>query len=101
MNRPLEDILASQRRINWTDEIEVRPYQEMKLFDMSLPIAHIKYQYAERILARQRRIEYMDYDSLSEHPLFIPKEDRTGFHPSQITKQKRIAKKFDFGKAKK
>jgi len=100
MNRALSEILESQRRCNW-QPTDLRPYEEMRVFDMSQPIAHIKYQFADKYLSRERRIEYLDYDSLYGHPDFVERRGRKGFGCHQIEKKKKVVKiRMDFRKKK-
>jgi len=88
MNRPLEDILMSQRRVGWKDSVDRRPYDEFKVFDMNKPLAYIKYQYAEKYLARTRRVEYLDFESLDNHACFFSRDERRAFPAGQIAAKK-------------
>jgi len=99
ITRPLNEIMASERRIDWDDSDERIPYDDRKSFDMSSPISYIKYQFADRVLSRTRRLEYLDYNSLSWHKLFIPKHKRRGFLSHQLSvKVKTPPITIDFGK---
>lgn len=69
MARPLADIMAEHRRIGDTEK-ELEKYRQYKSFDLSRPIAYVKYQFAELYIAPNRRIEYLDYESISEDDSF-------------------------------
>jgi len=101
MRRRVEDIILSQERINWTrryEPVEKKKYNqkldkiltECTLFNkkdlLVLPISVLKYL----VLPLQKRMCQFDikwieleYDSLEEHELFIPKERRKMFKPRQ------------------
>ena len=93
--RPVEDIVASQKRINWQyEDYEKKKY--LKLIDSGpwLPfskefvkrkkIAVVKYTFWDNW--QRRAIERwfglaleVDYDSLEGHPLWVPREQRLDF----------------------
>lgn len=95
MIRDVEDIIASERRIDWHNG----PYFELMNYGYSSRqavsfrrrgghVAPIKYAYW---LTKQRRhiphyLE-LEYESLAAHPLWIPKEQRVNF----TTKQTELA----------
>ena len=79
MKRDTEDILASQKRINWQQKTEVSKYNRSGGI-----ICLIKYDEWER---QQRPIIKhwleLEYESLAKHPLWIPKEKRLNFKARQ------------------
>jgi len=79
MKRDAEDILASQKRINWQQKTEVSKYNKSGGI-----ISLIKYNEWE---GRQRPIIKhwleLEYESLVKHSLWIPKEKRTNFKYDQ------------------
>ncbi len=102
VNRDLGDILASQRRIDFTyTESERRMYSDHKLFDMEKPLAYIKYQFIEQLVARDRQVEYIDFESIEDHKLYVNQTVRNTFSPSEIIHKTKTPLIFDFGKAKK
>jgi hypothetical protein len=90
--RPLEDILASEQRIGWKHG----PYHEYERYGISRPkakwyrgrnlkpIAEVKYHFWEK---HQRQLvkHYLEleYESLSDHPLWIPQGQRRNFAAKQ------------------
>jgi len=87
MKRDINDIIASQERIAWGKnelrELEMYGYD----FGCNIPVAEIKYgfwNYQKGFLKDWIEVEY---ESLSEHPLWIPKERRVGFKPRQVTEE--------------
>ena len=103
MNRPLESIMESQRRLGWEKELETKHYYRgYPFYDDSNPSAYLQYKYTDRILSRDRRIEYLDYDSMEDHRLFIPnKLDRRSFKRGQIFKNSETPVEKDFTKKNK
>lgn len=85
MHRNPADILRSQKRIKWNfDKNELKKYDAPKYAE----IAHVKYNYWNRI-QRDKLLELgqaidLDYESLSSHPFWVPKEKRVSFHSRQI-----------------
>jgi hypothetical protein len=85
LRRELQEIIASQERINWTQREEPR---ELAKYGAEYgPIALVKYDFWERVQRDQfpadRRLE-VEYESLAEHPLWIPAEERGDFGHRQI-----------------
>lgn len=85
MRRPVENIIASQRRVKWTDGArEKRPYAERPEFtgmvNVARPIAEIKYRvWDEWQHARTQNAFELQYESLAAHPLWIERERRATF----------------------
>jgi hypothetical protein len=82
MRRPLADILASQARIGWALEGE-----ELFRYGVSDGIAaEVKYRFWDReqktVLAHPFEVEY---ESLRDHPLWVPRELRSRFAPKQTS----------------
>ncbi len=96
MQRDVAEIVASQDRTRlpsgktWTDEeeaVELRKY-----FRAIGPIAAVKYDVWERyqkpIMQQLGRPFFeLEYASLSEHPLWVPKENRQGWLPKQTSQE--------------
>jgi len=92
VRRPEEDILASQKRINWGDEDnkinefhEITKYHDfVSLLDSEWSAAKVKYEVWKRAQKEKIRHPYeINYNSLFGHPLWIPKEKRKNFNPRQ------------------
>lgn len=82
MHRDLEDIYTSQRRIGWDfDRVEMMHYPEYSRFPRSAYVKHIYWNGYQQ--ERVKNFAVVDYDSLSEHLLWIPKERRANFGPYQ------------------
>lgn len=80
MVRDLRDIITSQERIGWTAREEPR---ELAKYGADYgPIALVKYEYWNRVqrdlFPEERRFE-IEYESLSSHPLWVPREARLNF----------------------
>lgn len=90
--RNIDDIIKSQKRINWRCEPEEKyEYKEVfgKDFDKisDKPISEIKYAIWDKI--QKKNIKHwldVDYQSLSKHPLFVDKDRREGFRWDQWKK---------------
>lgn len=80
MRRAIEDIIASQERVNWTlESFELRKYPEDY---RATPVAHSKYLYWEEVQRDKIAHAYeVEYDSLRGHPLWVA--DRKGFEARQ------------------
>lgn len=82
MKRDEGDIIASQERIGWEwewlERIHYSHYQK------HWPISRCKYAKwnAKQVIAVEHSFE-VEYESLSEHPLWVPKENRANFHFNQ------------------
>ena len=90
MRRNLSDILRSQNRIGWEEH---GPYHGLperdKYFDHSQePVASIKtraWEKFQRISLGSKAFD-LDYESLSNHPMWIDKDDRKDFKERQTGK---------------
>ena len=80
MTRSVEDIIASQNRIRWEGEgIELKKYGTQ-----SGPVAQVKYDFwKEYQRGRIRQPIELEYESLSYHPLWVPKDKRRNFKTRQ------------------
>ena len=95
MMRDINDIVASEKRVNWSGG----PYAELEKFGMTGKRARSFRQHGGKIseLKYKRWNEEqknkipnyleLEYESLSKHPLWVPKEKRVNFHPKQTTLQ--------------
>lgn len=82
MRRPLEDIIASQDRIGWTEREEWRELE--KYGAESGPIAEIKYCYWQDVQKQRIKHAYeVNYMDLSDSDLWAPKELRQGWGARQ------------------
>ena len=91
MIRDLEDIVASERRINWTGG----PYIEMKNYGLARKAAKryrrhggqvAPLKYARWWGYQRERVQHwleLEYESLAAHPLWVPKEQRANFVAKQ------------------
>lgn len=80
MRRDIGDIIASQGRIGWLEE----PIELAKYGCKEGIISEVKYLYWD--IYQRDRIQHIfeiDYDSLSNHPLWIPRGRRIHFGPRQ------------------
>jgi len=75
MRRDVDDIIASQERIGWTERYE---WGELQNYDAEDgPIAQVKYDFWER--HQKPHVEHwleIAYESLREHALWVPKDKR-------------------------
>lgn len=80
VRRDIEDIIASERRIEWTGA----PF-ELKRYGLKEGIiSEVKYAFwDEHQKALIPNAFEVDYESLASHPLWIPKECRMNFGPRQ------------------
>ena len=86
MIRKIEDIINSQKRINWGlwEVMEKQNYRHTNL-NMSLPIANIKYMYwyshQKPALVKQGHNNFLEleFETLKNHPMWIDKPQRTNF----------------------
>lgn len=80
MRRNIEDIIASQERIGWIFE----PVELLKYKAKAGPVAKVKYLWWEHYQRPVIKHAYeVEYESLSAHPLWIPKEQRGEFQHDQ------------------
>lgn len=91
MRRDIEDIIASQARIGWniwaqkeiSHYVNLRP-DSMWYINASLFVASAKYDYWETYIVDH--ISYwkeVQYESLKDHPMWVPKEERANFGAKQ------------------
>ena len=78
MYRPLEDILAAQRKAGWSDKAEWIKFKDYTFLDRSRPVAYIQYQFAELYMAPNRRVEYLDYMPETEIPVVLQPRKQGG-----------------------
>jgi len=80
MRRKVEDIIASQKRINWSWEwLELARYDRMEGV-----IAEIKYQFWDQYQKERIKHAYeIEFESLVTHPLWVTKDERHGFDARQ------------------
>lgn len=92
MRRELSEILASQQRVRWGFEgKELAAYRGHEG-----PIARVKYTIWDReqkAILGDRAFE-LDYESLSQHPLWIPKEERSDFHVRQYREDEPLGPRY-------
>jgi len=83
MVRPVEDIIASQERINWVwEDQEIAQYPTEY---QAAPVSSMKYRYWNEVQKPLIRYAYeIVYHSLEEHPLWKNKEERKNFNSKQI-----------------
>jgi len=99
MVRDVNDILASEKRIAWSDgpgtghEInelnkyfkleEVRQKWDKHTWDKR-PVAQLKYEFWEKLQKPKITFAYeLEYESLKTHEMWIQKKDRATFHSRQ------------------
>lgn len=80
VRRDIDDIIASERRVNWESEA-----QELRRYGLkSGVISEVKYrfwdEYQKPLIENAFEVNYED---LAEHPMWIPKEERVNFGPRQ------------------
>jgi hypothetical protein len=92
MRRNIEDIIASQERIGWRwEKVELGRYDRSDGV-----IAEVKYQFWEESQREQIQHAFeIEYESLAEHPLWIPKHLRQGFNPVQTAIDENLATNSD------
>jgi hypothetical protein len=78
MLRPLEEIIASQQRINWQwEDEELGKYAGFIHLDTQEPIASVKLRYWQVFQKPTILHPYeVEYHSLADHPLWIDEETR-------------------------
>lgn len=80
MRRGIDDIIASQKRIGWSNE-----WLELGKYGVTNgPIAVVKYEFwdAQQKQLIDNPIE-IEYESLSDHPFWLPAQQRRGFWATQ------------------
>ena len=90
MHRDIEDIEASQKRMFNSDGSDVawfgfefREREHYHTDDFSRPISEIKYDVWQEQKKKLLNFMELQYESLSEHPLWVAKECRKDFHVRQ------------------
>lgn len=84
MVRPLEEIFASEERINWDGEqVETDRYFHMD-GGSSAQVKRFNWNEFQVKSLGDRAFE-LDYHSLSSHRLWVPKEQRVNFGPRQTS----------------
>jgi len=90
MRREINDIINSQKRINWPSELEIVKYNnKFKKFEdlnteftKDTPISNVKYSvwdFYQKTKLEEDRFYDLEYSSLSDHELFLPKKKRENF----------------------
>lgn len=84
MIRPIEDIIASQNRVNWrSDHVELKKYNTLKG-----PISQVKYEHWNSIKFKIINFQEINYECLKEHHLWIDKKRRKNFTIKQTKLEK-------------
>jgi hypothetical protein len=85
MMRHVDDIVASQKRINWSaGGSEARERHKYRRFSTTGPTAKIKYDYWFKVQRPQvKNYREVVYETLCKHPMWVPKEKRLNFLPGQ------------------
>jgi len=80
VRRPVDDIVASQKRIEWPAEKE-----ELKRYGLNTgTIAQVKYNFWKEKQKQQiNHAVEVEYASLKNHPMWVPPEKRIGWGPRQ------------------
>lgn len=87
MRRPVDEIIASQKRIRWQGESIER--ERLGLFEYDTPIAVAKYAWWAANKHRMAHTLEIDYASFAQHRLWIAPEQRQTFESRQtITGEK-------------
>lgn len=84
MCRSIEDIIASQTRIDWKcEKMELMKYRQDERFNLST-IAEIKYKFWDDVQkSRIKNAIELQYEFISGHPLWVEKSLRQKFHAKQ------------------
>jgi hypothetical protein len=98
MTRDIYDILKSQERLGWKPETELgqqtpcldRFPELVKPWQPACVMKRIVWEAAQKPLDDERYS--VEYESLSEHPLWVDKEERTDFRIAQTGKKTRRRK---------
>lgn len=88
MIRPVEDIVVSERRINWGSPGKGNEAKEYAKYyrepDTNRPVADLQYEIWKKYQKPKIRYAYeIEYNSLVSHPKFVKKEKRLNFKPLQ------------------
>ncbi len=90
MRRNIKDIVASQERVGWNvwAKKEISFYEETTTIltqeEAELYVARTKYMYWKyHVRPNLSYWKEVEYESLSEHKLWLPKEDRKNFNARQ------------------
>lgn len=82
MRRDLAAIAASEKRIGWV-AAEANEYCRYGLDPAQGPIAALKYRIFDALQKPFCMAFDLEYESLAEHPLWVPAERRAAFTPRQ------------------
>ena len=93
VRRDLDDIEASEIRVKWGgQEHELRQYGAKEG-----RIAEIKYDYWDNYQKALIHNPFeIEYESLRDHPMWIPKGERVDFGPRQYAHSRDCSKKYRF-----
>ena len=83
MIRDIKDIIDSERRHHWTGE---QIYDLYNISNKSIPVSQVKYDYWPVQRIKILHWSEIRYESLSLHPLFVPREQRKKWGIRQIDK---------------
>lgn len=89
MDRNIEDVKASERRIGWSTSKAVGKerdkYRDTQEYAGYLPICAIKRRYWARVQRPMLRGQYHElaYEALEQHSLWVPPNERTHFDKRQ------------------
>jgi len=89
LNRDMDAVVDSQRRhkvVPSTRETDIfNQYKALTATDLN----HAKLQFVERFIAPTRQFEYLDFDSLKLHPLFVSKQITSTTLAAKTAKRKK------------
>ena len=90
LRRSVEDIIASQLRIEWTHEESELLY----CFSDEGPISKVRYNLFDKYQKKLLKIPYfeIEYEELASHPLWVDKDNRKNFHPRQYKVEYKYSK---------
>ncbi|MFW6069662.1 MAG: hypothetical protein ACOC9X_01340 [bacterium] len=86
--RPLDEILASQARIDWTRLWAPRERAKYPGWPRHWPVALIKYRRWRQVREHVPHWVQLPYRRLEGHPLWVPAEERRTFGPRQTARTK-------------
>lgn len=78
MIRDLDDIQASEKRIRWRAAGEWAHFERQ-----DKPISQVKYEFWDKVKEGLSDWYELEYESLSTHEMWVPKEFRKQFKPKQ------------------
>lgn len=99
MRRKIRDIVASEKRIGWGDSAQRAVYKKaLRCYEFPATVAEAKYLFWEEV---QRSVVHhwleIEFESLKDHPLWVPAERRVDFGPRQISEDGRFAAEISGG----